>query len=74
MRLSIERMVYGGYGISRTPQGVVFVRGALKGEVVEVRVTEIRGDYSLGEVSEVIDPSPFRVSPRCQFFGLWWGL
>jgi len=73
MRLSIERMVYGGYGISRTPQGVVFVRGALKGEVVEVRVTEIRGDYSLGEVSEVIDPSPFRVSPRCQFFGLCGG-
>lgn len=74
MKLSVEKMVYGGYGISRTPEGkLIFVRGALKGETVEARIEEDKGDYAFAVVDDVIQASPYRVSARCQFFGLCGG-
>ncbi len=37
VELRVERIVAGGYGLARTPDGVVLVRGALPGELVTAR-------------------------------------
>ena len=60
--------VYGGYVISRD-NGVVFIRGAIPGEVVEAAVREKKRDYSVADVTEVVEPSKSRVEPYCRYFG-----
>lgn len=66
--IKADAAVYGGYVISRV-DGVVFIRGALPGEVVEVSLKERKRDYSVAEVTEIIEPSADRVEPRCPYFG-----
>ncbi len=66
--LKADTAVYGGYVISRA-EGVVFFRGAIPGEVVEVSVKQKKRDYSVAEVTEIIEPSSDRVEPHCQHFG-----
>ncbi|MGI8747431.1 MAG: class I SAM-dependent RNA methyltransferase [Deinococcus sp.] len=56
----MEKLVAGGLGLSRSPQGVVLVRGALPGERVRAEVREARG-VRQGLTREVLDPSPDRV-------------
>lgn len=73
MRLFIEKMVYGGYGLSRAEDGLLFVKGAIAGEIVEAKVKNRKKSYSFAEVVEVIEPSPFRVSTRCPYFGICGG-
>jgi len=66
--LKAEDAVYGGYVISRH-DGVVFVKGAIPGEVVEVSLKEKKRDYSVAEVTDIIEPSAYRVKPECPYFG-----
>jgi 23S rRNA (uracil1939-C5)-methyltransferase len=56
----------GGGAVARAADGaVVFVDGALPGELVRVSVTEARRDYRRATVVEVLEPSPDRVEPGC---------
>ncbi|MER3484482.1 MAG: RNA methyltransferase, partial [Meiothermus sp.] len=48
MRLTIEKLVPGGLGLARTPDGVALVRGGLPGEVVEAEL-ERRKNHWEGE-------------------------
>lgn len=70
MIVSAVSPAYGGYSIARPEgMGVLFVRGALPGEVVSVRVAERKRDYAFADTVEVLSPSPHRVEPPCQYFG-----
>ncbi len=56
----------GGRAIARTPAGeVVFVAGALPGELVRVELGEPRNGWREGATVEVRSPSPDRVDPFC---------
>jgi 23S rRNA (uracil1939-C5)-methyltransferase len=68
MVIKAEDAVYGGYVIARDG-GVVFIRGAIPGELVEVSVTERKRDYSVASVTGILEPSEQRVKPRCGYFG-----
>jgi 23S rRNA (uracil1939-C5)-methyltransferase len=62
--------VYGGYALARTEDmGVLFIRGALPGEEVEVRLGERKKDYAFADTIRVVSPSPYRVDPPCVYFG-----
>ena len=67
--LTIEKVSSDGRGIARTEEGVVFVAGALPGEVVEVEVTSRKRNFSLAQTLRVLRPNPGRVEPRCPVFG-----
>ena len=60
--------VYGGYVICRDPK-IVFIRGAIPGELVEISVDEKKRDYSLATARRIIEPSPYRRQPPCPVFG-----
>ena len=60
----------GGSCVARHEGRVVFVRYALPGETVRVRVVDERGSYWRAEVVEVIDPSPDRVDSLCPIAGV----
>ena len=48
---------------------VVFIRGAIPGELVNVRVTKSKKDWMEADVTEVLQPSPNRVQPFCIHYG-----
>ena len=60
--LVIEKLVPGGLGLARTPEGVALVHGGLPGERVRARL-ERRKNHLEGEVLEVLEPSPDREDP-----------
>ncbi|GHV35006.1 23S rRNA (uracil-5-)-methyltransferase RumA [Synergistales bacterium] len=68
MELTIEKISSDGSGIARTNDGVIFVRGALPGEVVEAEVFLRKKDYSVARVANIKTPNPKRVAPRCRIF------
>lgn len=72
MPLKAETPVYGGYVIGRE-EGVVFIKGAIPGEVVDVSIREKKKDYSVAIVTEIIEPSAYRVQPLCPHFGVCGG-
>ncbi len=59
----------GGSCVAHHEGRVVFVRYALPGERVRVRVTADRGSYWHAEVAEVIEPSDDRVPSQCPIAG-----
>ena len=62
--------VHGGYALARPEgMGVLFVRWALPGEVVSVRIVERKREYAFAEAVEILSPSPRRVDPPCEVFG-----
>src|SRR5438552_704991 len=65
MQVKIEKMVYGGAGLARTPDGVIFVPRTAPGDVVEVEIFERKKDYSTARVTSLIAASPDRQTPDC---------
>jgi len=60
----------GGSCVAHHEGRVVFVRYALPGEQVRVRVTADHGSYRHAEVIEVIDPSADRIASLCPIAGV----
>ncbi len=70
--VEIGPVAHGGHCVARTPAGqVLFVRHALPGERVVVRVTEGEQDsrYLRGDAVTVLDPSKDRVDAPCPYAG-----
>ena len=55
--------------MTRVDGRVVFVEGALPGEIVDAEVIHRRRDFWRAEVSSVLLASPHRVQPPCPYFG-----
>jgi 23S rRNA (uracil1939-C5)-methyltransferase len=61
-----ERFIAGGEALVRVAeQPVTFVRGAIPGETVQVRIVARKKQWRRAEVTEVVTASPHRVTPPC---------
>jgi 23S rRNA (uracil1939-C5)-methyltransferase len=76
MKLTIEKVIYGGQGLARIPsdQGPqsgmrAFVPFTLPEEVVEAEITEEHRGYCVVEAREIERASEFRITPPCPWFG-----
>jgi 23S rRNA (uracil1939-C5)-methyltransferase len=68
LELRAERVAAGGDAIAREPGGrVVFVPGALPGELVRVRLVASKRDFARAELIEVLEAVPARVTPPCAY-------
>jgi 23S rRNA (uracil1939-C5)-methyltransferase len=66
MEMVMSGMASGGDAVARDADGkAVFVRGALPGERVRVRIVADHAKYANGVVDALIEPSPHRVVPPC---------
>lgn len=65
----IEDLSHDGRGVATHEDKIVFIHGALPGELVSARVTGRKRHFDEGETLEVIESSPDRVEPRCPHFG-----
>jgi 23S rRNA (uracil1939-C5)-methyltransferase len=70
LELRPSAIAVGGDAVSRTSEGqVVFVNGALPGELVRARVRSVHTRYAHADVVQVLEPSVERVEPECPHVG-----
>lgn len=63
-----------GKGVGRTPEGLVlFVEGAVPGDVADVFVQKKKGGFGEGRIEKLLQPSPRRIEPFCQHFSVCGG-
>jgi len=68
--VSTDAAANGGSCVARHEGRVIFVRYALPGERVRVRITGDRGSYWHAEAFEILEPSPDRVDSLCPIAGV----
>ena len=80
LTVKLEKLTYGGDALGRLPDPLtgedgraVFVRFALPGETVQVRVIEEKPGHARAELVEVLEPSLERIKPKCLHFGVCGG-
>ena len=72
--LFLEKLTYGGDAMGRLQDGrAVFVPFGVPGERVRIRLTEEKRGFARGELLEIMDASPHRITPRCVHFGVCGG-
>jgi tRNA/tmRNA/rRNA uracil-C5-methylase (TrmA/RlmC/RlmD family) len=69
LTLTITDIAFGGKGVGRVDDFVVFVPFVLVGEVVEGEITEVKKNFARAKLLRVVQPSPERVAPACRYFG-----
>lgn len=67
--LTIEKMAFGGKGLTRVDNFVLFVDGAIPGSTVLARVTKAKKRFAEAETVKVLDPGPHAATPFCLHFG-----
>jgi 23S rRNA (uracil1939-C5)-methyltransferase len=67
--VTIEKLVFGGAGLARTANGVVFVNDAAPGETVEIEITGKKGGVAHARPVKILKPSPSRRDPACPLYG-----
>lgn len=58
-----------GKAIAKHDNLVVFIDGAIPGDVVDVMVHRKKNSYAEGKAIKLITPSPYRIEPKCEHFG-----
>ncbi len=69
IRVTVDRLAYGGRGVGRLDELDVFVSGAAPGDVVRARIVRARRAYAEAEAVAVEVASKDRTEPRCPHFG-----
>ena len=73
IELRVDSLAYGGRGVARHGELVVFVARALPGDRVRARVTKFKRRYAEAQAIELLEAGPGRVDPRCAHFGICGG-
>ena len=68
LQVTIEAATVDGTGIARVDGQVVFVPGALPGELCRIRIAHIGRSAVFAELLRVEQPSAHRVEPDCPYF------
>ncbi len=66
----IEDLSHDGRGIARVGKKVLFVNGALPGERVIARYIGGTRQFDEARAEIILEPSPDRVEPKCEFYGV----
>ncbi|MGC2321694.1 MAG: TRAM domain-containing protein, partial [Terriglobales bacterium] len=75
MRLTIDKLIYGGNGLARLPADekgpgkAAFLPFVLEGENVEAEITEQKLGFARARAEKILEASPHRVEPGCPYFG-----
>ena len=64
--LKIEDCGVDGEGIGKADGFTVFVKDAVIGDVVTVKIMKAKKNYGYGRLMEILEPSPYRVEPECK--------
>lgn len=68
LELLIEDMGINGEGIGKARGAAFFVKDAVIGDRVLVKIMKMKKRYGYARLLKVLSPSPYRVKPRCGFY------
>ena len=63
----IEDIGTEGEGIGKIDGFTLFVKDAIVGDKAEVRILKAKKNYAYARVEKILEPSPYRVEPKCAF-------
>jgi 23S rRNA (uracil1939-C5)-methyltransferase len=69
LRLKIDSLAYGPYGIGRHEGRAIFVPMTVPGDEAEIRIVEEKKNYAVGALLGVAQPSTERQEPPCPYVG-----
>jgi tRNA/tmRNA/rRNA uracil-C5-methylase (TrmA/RlmC/RlmD family) len=69
LTLSIQDVAFGGEGVARLEEFVIFVPFVISGEEIEAEVVEVKKSFARARLVRVIKPSPLRTQPGCVYYG-----
>jgi 23S rRNA (uracil1939-C5)-methyltransferase len=74
LELRIESLAFGGEGVARLGDGgyVVFVAGAIPGDLVRAVVHKRKRSYAHARATDILEPGPERIAPVAQHPGVPW--
>lgn len=64
----IEKLVFGGNGLTRIEGQVTFVPFAAPGDEVTLKITKKKKHYQLGSIDQMIKEGPERIIPKCPHY------
>ena len=65
----IESLDQEGRGVAHVDGKVIFIEGALPGELVTYNAYRKKPNFELAQVAQILKPAFGRVPPQCQYFG-----
>ncbi|MCH7731679.1 MAG: 23S rRNA (uracil(1939)-C(5))-methyltransferase RlmD [Candidatus Marinimicrobia bacterium] len=68
LELSIGSLAFGGKGVAKVGDFVVFIRNGLPKQKVLARISKKRRGYAEGVIVNVLQESPFAVQAKCEHF------
>lgn len=69
----IESLDQEGRGVAHADGKVIFIEGALPGEVVTYNAYRKKSNFELAQVGQILKPGFARVPPQCRHFGVCGG-
>jgi 23S rRNA (uracil1939-C5)-methyltransferase len=57
-----------GKGVAKIDNFVIFIDGAINGDIAEVKITEKKKNYAIGKLVKLIKSSEKRINPYCNHF------
>ena len=73
VQLEITTAAFEGKSVARHEGLVVFIENAVPGDLVIAKLLKIKKSFLEAKVVRIERPSPLRVEPRCQYFGVCGG-
>jgi 23S rRNA (uracil1939-C5)-methyltransferase len=67
--VSVEKLIYGGDGLARVGERVVFIPGSAPGDRLRVRIDSLEKRFARAEIIDILEPSPLRRAAPCKYFG-----
>jgi len=64
----IESVAFGGDGVARVRDMVLFVPFTVDGDTAVVRITDVKKTFLRGKLEKLVTPSPWRMTPKCPYY------
>lgn len=65
LEVKIQDIGSEGEGIAKVEGYPIFIKDALPGDLIKVRMTKVKKSYGYGRIEEIIEKSSDRVEPKC---------
>ncbi len=59
-----------GNAIARVNDMVVFIPFGAPGDIADIKIDRKKHSYAEGHIDKMVAPSPLRVEPMCEHFGV----
>ena len=70
IELTLENLALGGEAIAHDADGmVIFVKDGIPGDRVLAQIAKRKKQFAAANIVDILEPSPLRIPPRCEYFG-----